>query len=87
MARQKRKLKILPSNFVEENRIHFDSNDELYANEHYGYYLICTIPKSSVVKNPRRYIYYKFKEQYMQVLYFWQLYFSLHLKKEFYQKF
>ena len=64
MARQKRKLKILPSNFVEENRIHFDSNDELYANEHYGYYLICTIPKSSVVKNPRRYIYYKFKEQY-----------------------
>ena len=26
--------------------------------------LLCTIPKSSVVKNPRRYIYYKFKEQY-----------------------
>lgn len=64
MARQKRKLKILPSNYIEENRIHFDSNDKLYADEHYGYYLMCTVPKSSAVKNPRRYIYYKLKNEY-----------------------
>uniref|UniRef100_UPI004048588F hypothetical protein n=2 Tax=Aliarcobacter sp. TaxID=2321116 RepID=UPI004048588F len=29
MARQKRKLKFLPSNSLKENRIHFDSNDKL----------------------------------------------------------
>ena len=52
MARQKRKLKILPSNFVEENRIHFDSNDELYANEHYGYYLIMYYSKKFSCKKP-----------------------------------
>lgn len=65
MARQNRKLKYLPSvSYIKENKIHFDTNDSLYANEHYGYYLMCTIPKSSIVKNPRRYIYYKYKEEY-----------------------
>lgn len=64
MARQKRKLKYLPSNITENNRVHFDSNDGLYADEHYGYYLMCNIPKSSVIKNPRRYIYFKYKEEY-----------------------
>lgn len=65
MAKQRKKLKILPldiSNIV--NKLHYDTQDNLFAEEHYGYYLLCTIPTSSQVKNPRKYFYFKFKKEY-----------------------
>lgn len=62
MARQKRKLKYPDSNnFSQTMESHFDKNDELFASEHFGYYLMSVITKSSVIRNPRRYFYYKFK--------------------------
>lgn len=65
MARQRKKLKILPVNsFTNENKIHYDYNDSLFASEHYGYYLMCTIPKSSAIKTPRRYIDFDFKKKF-----------------------
>lgn len=65
MARVRRKLKITPSvSSNNEAKIHFDFNDNLFADDHYNYYLMCSLGKNSTLKNPRKYFYFKYKKEY-----------------------
>lgn len=65
MARQKRTLKYLEHLTIEnENKIHYDLKDKLYADKHYGYYLLVKISESSNVKNTRKYFYFKYKSEF-----------------------
>ncbi len=65
MARQKRKLKYLDSNLINTyDKIHFDTQDELFAKKHYKYYLMCNTSGNSGVRTPRKYFYHKLKEEY-----------------------
>lgn len=68
MANKPKKLKILnnnfPQNVITNNKIHFDRVDDLLAEKHYGFYLICSYTKSSLIKNSRVYLSYKHKKEY-----------------------
>lgn len=68
MARTPKKLKILNNNFSQNSitgdKIHFDRVDDLLAEKHYGYYIICSSTKSSLIKNSRVYLSYKHKKEY-----------------------
>ncbi|TLP40434.1 hypothetical protein [Arcobacter arenosus] len=65
MARQKRKLKYLDSDLINlQDKIHFDIKDELFAEKHFRYYIMCNTSKSSSIKTPRKYFYHKFKKEY-----------------------
>jgi hypothetical protein len=65
MPRKAKKLKIENHiNSTTENRIHFDEVDSLYAEEHYGYYLMTISTRSSEKYNLRYYLSYSHKIDY-----------------------
>lgn len=68
MPRKPKQLKINDNqpmiNEIKDNRVHFDRIDNTLAEKHYGYYLICSVSKSSQVKNSRTYISFKHKKEY-----------------------